>query len=74
MPNKMSDKQIKEAINEEWKAIERYKLLYEKRVKLHKENIKEIRKQCPHTKETYYPDPSGNNDSSYTCNVCGRER
>lgn len=70
----LSDKQIKLAINEEWKAIEKYKLLYEKRLQRHKEKIREIRKQCPHNKETYYPDPSGNNDSSYTCDVCGRER
>jgi predicted dithiol-disulfide oxidoreductase (DUF899 family) len=70
----LSDKQIKLAINEEWKAIERYKLLYDKRVQRHKDKIKEIRKQCPHSEESYYPDPSGNNDSTYTCDVCGRDR
>ena len=71
---KMSDKQIKDAINHEYKAMEKYRLLYEKRLDRHKKNIKEIRKQCPHTNETFYPDPSGNNDSTYTCNVCGRDR
>ena len=32
-----------------------------------------IQASCPHASTTYYPDPSGNNDSSTVCNVCGAE-
>ena len=28
---------------------------------------------CAHHKTTYHPDPSGNSDSSYSCDVCGAE-
>lgn len=70
----MTNKQIKIAINDEWKKIEKCKSLYEKKVKSHKQNISKIQKECSHTRETYYPDPSGNNDSSYTCDICGKER
>jgi hypothetical protein len=40
------------------------------------EEIAKIRKECTHPAETleYNPDPSGNNDTSYTCGVCGLER
>ncbi len=34
---------------------------------------REIRDRCKHTKTTYHPDASGNNDSSNTCDICGRE-
>ena len=33
--------------------------------------LRELRKRCPHTKTTYHPDPSGNNDSGYSCDLCG---
>lgn len=29
--------------------------------------------KCGHPKTTYYPDPSGNNDSRIECDVCGKE-
>jgi len=32
--------------------------------------IRQIQKDCPHLVTTYEPDPSGNNDSSYTCVTC----
>ena len=35
--------------------------------------IRELRKMCSHEDKTYNPDPSGNNDSYYHCNVCGKE-
>ncbi len=40
------------------------------------EEIAKIRSGCEHPAETlqYNPDPSGNNDTSYTCGVCGLER
>jgi hypothetical protein len=38
------------------------------------ENISEVRKLCSHSSTTYHPDPSGNNDSCYTCDICGLEK
>lgn len=35
--------------------------------------VKEVREKCPHYVTTYYPDPSGNNDSETTCDICGKE-
>ena len=35
--------------------------------------IREIQQTCPHPHQTYYPDASGNNDSSYYCDDCGKE-
>jgi hypothetical protein len=34
---------------------------------------KKVRDECSHWETTYYPDPSGNNDSSTSCDICGRE-
>lgn len=34
---------------------------------------KELRDMCPHD-WTYHPDPSGNNDSYYTCSLCDYNR
>jgi len=31
----------------------------------------ELRRKCPHSQTTYLPDPSGNNDSEYRCDICG---
>lgn len=46
--------------------------------KLHKEErrkimeeIKVVQNGCPHLARTYYPDPSGNNDSYTECDHCG---
>ncbi len=36
--------------------------------------IAAVRRSCKHTKTTYHPDASGNNDSWYTCDVCGLEK
>lgn len=40
------------------------------------EEISKIRRACSHPAESlsYNPDPSGNNDTSYTCKVCGLEK
>jgi len=49
---------------------------YEALLKRLNEEIATIRKSCGHPAETleYNPDPSGNNDTSYTCGVCGLEK
>lgn len=38
-----------------------------------RQEIANLRKQCTHPKTTYHPDPSGNNDSCYRCDTCGKE-
>jgi uncharacterized coiled-coil DUF342 family protein len=35
--------------------------------------IKSIKEECVHELTTYYPDASGNNDSFYECDICGKE-
>jgi hypothetical protein len=35
--------------------------------------ISAVRKTCDHPETHYEPDPSGNNDSTTTCMVCGKE-
>lgn len=48
----------------------------ERQLRLEKEAIrlawKQLQKQCKHPNETYHPDPSGNSDSYYECDLCGR--
>lgn len=34
--------------------------------------IREVRTLCDHSDKTYHPDASGNNDSHYECNTCGK--
>ncbi len=36
-------------------------------------DVAEVRKSCTHPTTTYFPDPSGNNDSYTQCDVCGLE-
>lgn len=38
-----------------------------------KAKIKALANQCSHCDTTYHPDPSGNCDSSYECNICRTE-
>lgn len=38
-----------------------------------KEELHDAQLTCKHEKTTYYPDPSGNNDSWTECNICGKE-
>ncbi len=35
--------------------------------------VKAIQEKCCHWTRTYHPDPSGNNDSYHTCDICGIE-
>jgi hypothetical protein len=40
-----------------------------------KKVLAEVQMQCPHPHQhvKFYPDPSGNNDSSEECKICGKE-
>lgn len=46
---------------------------HRKAIQKHKEEIRDIQKTCLHQLTTYYPDASGNNDSSTVCDICGKE-
>lgn len=39
-----------------------------------RKRISHLRSLCKHEQTTYHPDPSGNNDSCYTCDSCGLEK
>ena len=42
-------------------------------MQLLRERIALLQSECDHPSVTYQPDPSGNNDSSMECDVCGKE-
>lgn len=59
--------------------MEKYILERDLECKKHKEvlsviaaKIIALQKKCPHWTKTYHPDPSGNNDSFYTCDICDK--
>jgi len=55
----------------------RYILQAEERTYTNKLNninkeLRTLQGLCDHESVEYYPDPSGNNDSSYMCTACGK--
>ena len=38
-----------------------------------RKQIEELRNKCSHGNTTYIADPSGNSDSYYVCDDCGKE-
>ncbi len=55
----------------EEKEKERHK--YESNLRAIDNKISILREGCLHFQTTYYPDPSGNNDSHTECDICGKE-
>ena len=45
----------------------------DQKMKQLKEELINVRTTCSHPDQTYYPDPSGNSDSFYECNICGKQ-
>lgn len=45
---------------------------HEAKIKELDARVTELRKKCKHWERTYHPDPSGNSDSYYECQVCGK--
>lgn len=45
---------------------------HEKKINKIKQKINETQKNCKHLSKMYHPDPSGNNDSFYHCNICDK--
>lgn len=76
--NKLHKMEIKMTIKEKIeilnKQIAQARLEHDTIVGVLRAKINEIRKTCPHINTTYHPDPSGNNDSCYTCDECGLEK
>jgi len=64
---------IKSGIAATNKLMQTEQMNYDKKIKDLKATIKEWQKKCQHWTRTYHPDPSGNNDSFYECNICGKE-
>jgi hypothetical protein len=57
-----------------WKyvsAIEALEKDFDAKREFLRAELRKEQKKCPHTKTTYHPDPSGNNDSYSECDVCG---
>lgn len=53
----------------------------ERQDKVKRDNIEKLREIqihlrtiCDHSERSFYPDPSGNNDSYYVCDICGLEK
>lgn len=78
-----SDEEITEAIELEEdlkRRIQAHHLNVNRLEKEYKENLanavtelRTIRQLCQHYETHYCLDPSGNNDSSYICDLCGKE-
>lgn len=47
--------------------------IYKQETEQMNQNIRSIQFSCNHELTTYYPDPSGNNDSHTECDICGLE-
>ena len=73
MTRQYSDQEIKDAIE---LVQDRLRYLYhdfEKDRNKLRDEIKDIQEVCQHNDAEYHPDPSGNRDSSRSCNVCGKD-
>lgn len=46
---------------------------YQNNIKEVENNVRRIQHMCKHELTEYYPDASGNNDSSTECLICGKE-
>lgn len=64
-------KKILNAIDNREQALASINKQYNEDVDKFRKDIKEIMKTCSHDFRIYHPDPSGNNDSYYSCDICG---
>lgn len=68
----MNDDEIKQAVIAYHTTMEELKTRHALEIQMVNDHLKMIRDNCQHNKITYYPDVSGNNDSEYICDICGR--
>jgi hypothetical protein len=64
---------IKEQMKKIYQDKATLKRFYDRGIEELNKRERLLMKECTHPTWTYYPDPSGNNDSSYTCNDCGKD-
>jgi hypothetical protein len=64
--------ELKKRIQEIRAQINRIRLQAEEQIEAAEEGIENLQKMCKHQDTTYQPDPSGNNDSTTKCNICGK--
>lgn len=66
-------KEIRRQLTLAYNKLDNAKHIYEEAENKCALDVTEIKKRCTHPTTTYFPDPSGNNDSYTQCDVCGRE-
>ncbi len=64
---------IEASLNELYYELENLEDQYKKDRKKINGKISQLQSSCSHAKTKYCPDPSGNNDSCYVCQICGKE-
>ena len=69
--NKLTKEEIISLINVNEAKFNQAEVAYNLKRQDYFRALKNIRENCPHEDVEYYPDPSGNNDSSYMCKTCG---
>lgn len=67
-------RQMAMAVRDIEQKIQSLKKYFETTEKQLRTEIQEIQKACPHPRGyvEYYPDASGNNDSTDECTICGK--
>ena len=72
----MNAPEIKQSVRDLQYLIHAAEQSHRKHINDLQRQIQNIRATCEHPAESlsYNPDPSGNNDTSYTCGVCGLEK
>lgn len=69
----MNKKQVREDYVRILNTAESAQKDHRKKMDHHKDELTKLRKICQHEELTFHPDPSGNNDSCYICDWCGKE-
>ena len=67
------DKEIMERVLSLQNKLSYIWLEYASRKSKINKKILDLQNACPHNETKYHSDPSGNNDSFHSCQVCGKE-
>jgi chromatin segregation and condensation protein Rec8/ScpA/Scc1 (kleisin family) len=54
------------------REIEEENKKHEAKIKDVKQRMTALQERCKHWSKTYHPDPSGNSDSYYECDICDK--
>lgn len=75
MSEKLPTAQVRQKIQDFRRKLQAERVRHENAVKKLQAAIFAVQEnECVHGSWTFYPDPSGNNDSFHECDTCGRER